>query len=282
MILNLLLIGLFASLNPQQTHIADQTQGLFSLEGAVIQGGLIKGIVKPGTQVYLDDQQVQVSDDGQFIIGFGRDEAQPKTLKFITDQGDTQTEIIEIQKRDYQIQHIDGLPPAQVTPPKEVLERIRDDARRVSAARNRADARSDFFNGFIWPAKGPISGVYGSQRVLNGKPSRPHYGVDVAADTGSPVIAPADGLITLADPDLYYSGGTIILDHGHGLSSTFLHLSQIDVEVGEVIKRGDPIGKIGATGRATGPHLDWRMNWGKVRIDPEALLKVLTVKATEE
>ena len=129
----------------------------------------------------------------------------------------------------------------------------------------------DALAGFQWPAIGPISGVYGSQRIYNGTPRSPHYGVDVAVPTGTPVLAPSSGVVTLAEPDLFYSGGTIILDHGFRLSSSFLHLSKVHVAVGQEVKQGELIGEVGATGRATGPHLDWRMSWRNQRIDPQLL-----------
>jgi murein DD-endopeptidase MepM/ murein hydrolase activator NlpD len=167
---------------------------------------------------------------------------------------------------------VDGLPPQTVTPDPEALERIREEAAMVGNARARRDERSDFAGDWAWPATGRLSGFYGSQRVLNGEPRRPHFGVDVAAPEGSPVYAPADGIITLAHPDMYFSGGTIVLDHGHGLSSSFLHLSAIEVEAGTTVKQGDLIGRIGMTGRASGPHLDWRMNWLDKRVNPQPLV----------
>ena len=142
----------------------------------------------------------------------------------------------------------------------------------VATARQHRDNQAYYSQGFAWPAKGRISGVYGSQRVLNGEPRRPHFGLDIAAPEGTNVFAPADGLITLTHPDMYFSGGTIILDHGQGLSSTFLHLSKILVEAGTFVKQGDLIARIGATGRASGPHLDWRMNWLDRRVDPQPLM----------
>jgi len=180
---------------------------------------------------------------------------------------------IVIQKRDYKIQKIFGLPPSKVTPRKpETLKRIRAENAMAKEARKLVDDRLDFTESFIWPVIGPISGVYGSQRVLNGEPRRPHFGIDIAKPTGTPVKAPASGIVTMAHPDMFFSGGTLILDHGHGLSSSFLHLSEILVKVGDSIKQGDIIAKIGATGRVTGAHLDWRMNLGKKRVDPELLV----------
>jgi murein DD-endopeptidase MepM/ murein hydrolase activator NlpD len=244
----------------------------FELDGEPIQGGLIFGKTEPGAEVYLDDTRVMVSGEGAFVIGFGRDETGERKLS-ITEPGASKEIItLPVAARDYDIERVDGLPPKTVTPDPESLERIRKEGAMVSNARSRRDSRTDYAEGFEWPAGGRISGVYGSQRVLNGEPRRPHYGLDIAAPTGSPVYAPAAGIITLAEPDLYFSGGTIILDHGQGLSSSFLHLSKVLVETGAEVKKGDVIAEIGATGRASGPHLDWRMNWLNRRVDPQLLM----------
>lgn len=242
------------------------------LDGTAVQGGLIFGQTKADSRVFLDDSEVMVSADGRFVIGFGRDETGSRTLR-VSEPTDSEVSLtLEVAPREYQIERVDGLPPKTVTPDPEAAQRIREEGAMVASARALRDERSDYSDGFSWPAQGRISGVYGSQRVLNGEPRRPHFGLDIAADTGNPVHAPADGIITLAHPDLYFSGGTIILDHGQGLSSTFLHLSRILVETGASVKKGDLIAEIGATGRASGPHLDWRMNWLNRRVDPELLL----------
>lgn len=242
------------------------------LTGEAIQGGLIFGQAEPGSIVMLDDTGVTISGDGYFVIGFGRDESGTRELRVDLPGGDSFSKSMTVRPRDYAIERVDGLPPSKVTPDPAATARIREDARMVATARQHRDKESYYTQGFIWPAKGRISGVYGSQRILNGEPRRPHFGLDIAAPTGTEVHAPADGLITLTHPDMYYSGGTIILDHGQGLSSTFLHLSKILVEGGEFVKQGDLIGLIGATGRASGPHLDWRMNWLDRRVDPQPLL----------
>jgi len=245
----------------------------FELRGEAVQGGLLFGHCSPGCSVFLDDSGIQVSPDGRFVIGFDRDETGERSLR-ISEAGEAeQIQNLVVATRQYDIERVDGLPPKTVTPDPEALERIRREAAMVAGARARRDARADYAAGFAWPATGRISGVYGSQRILNGEPRRPHYGLDIAAPTGSPVHAPADGVITLAHDDLYYSGGTIVLDHGQGLSSTFLHLSRILVEVGDTVQQGDLIGEIGATGRASGPHLDWRMNWLDRRVDPQLLMQ---------
>jgi len=245
----------------------------FELQGEAVQGGLLFGQCTPGCSVFLDDTGVQVSPDGRFVIGFDRDETGERSLR-ISEAGEVvQVQNLVVATRQYDIERVDGLPPKTVTPDPEALERIRREAAMVASARARRDVRADYATGFAWPATGRISGVYGSQRILNGEPRRPHYGLDIAAPTGSPVHAPADGVITLAHDDLYYSGGTIVLDHGQGLSSTFLHLSRILVEAGDSVRQGDLIGEIGATGRASGPHLDWRMNWLDRRVDPQLLMQ---------
>jgi murein DD-endopeptidase MepM/ murein hydrolase activator NlpD len=242
------------------------------LVGEPIQGGLIFGQVRADSEVRLDDVPVLVSDQGHFVLGFGRDETGSRQL-WISEPGlEPQVTVLPIKAREYRIEHVEGLPQRTVTPDPEAAERIREEARMVASARSRRDARADYRSGFSWPSEGRISGVYGSQRVLNGTPARPHYGVDVAAPTGSPVYAPADGVVTLTHPDMYYSGGTIVLDHGQGLSSTFLHLSEVLVEAGQHLRQGELIGRVGMTGRASGPHLDWRMNWFDRRVDPQRLV----------
>ncbi|MBT8064344.1 MAG: M23 family metallopeptidase [Gammaproteobacteria bacterium] len=247
--------------------------GAAELRGEPIQGGLMFGRAAPGSEVLLDGQAVMVSDEGDFVIGFGRDESGERTLLIREPGHDEDVRVLAVAPRDYRIERVDGLPQRTVTPDPEALERIRQEGAMVSNARARRDGRTDYAAGFDWPARGRVSGVYGSQRVLNGEPRRPHFGLDIAAPTGSPVYAPADGIVTLAHPDLYFSGGTIILDHGQGLSSSFLHLSKIHVEAGTSVKQGELIAEIGATGRASGPHLDWRMNWLDRRVDPQLLVE---------
>ncbi|GAB5378797.1 MAG: M23 family metallopeptidase [Aliiglaciecola sp.] len=242
------------------------------LDGEFTQGSLIRGKAPSQTQIWLNDKALKVSQQGYFAFGFGRDAKLQHELKWVDVDGKTQVKDIVLHKRDYQVQRIEGLPPKMVTPPEEVLARIKQDNRQVAQARKMDDDRIDFMQSFIWPSDGPISGVYGSQRVLNGQPKRPHFGVDVAAPVGTPVYAPADGVVTLWVPDMYYSGGTMIIDHGHSISSTFLHLHAGHVKVGDRVKQGQLVAEIGATGRVTGAHLDWRMNWGSERIDPELLV----------
>ena len=244
-----------------------------TLEGGFTQGGMLIGHGAQGAQVWQDGKKVRVSGQGLFLLGFGRDAPATSELKIRHADGREETRTLKVARREYRIQRIDGLPKRKVTPrSKEDLKRIRDDYVAVRKARANDDPREDFLSGFMWPVEGPISGVYGSQRVLNGKPRRPHFGVDIARPTGTRVAAPADGIVTLAAPDLFFSGGTLIIDHGHKLSSSFLHLSRILVEEGQRVKKGEPVAEIGATGRVTGPHLDWRMNLRDHRIDPQLLV----------
>lgn len=244
-----------------------------TLKGEFVQGGLVIGQTRPGSQVTYDKQVIRVSPKGNFVIGFNRDEPKTVELKIVTPDDETISKELRVKKREYQIQRIDGLAKSKVSPRKpEVLARIRKEGSQAAQARKLDDERSDYLETFIWPTKGRISGVYGSQRVLNGKPRRPHFGVDVAAPIGTDVVAPVSGVITLANPDMFFSGGTLILDHGHGLSSTFLHLSKLLVKPGDRVRQGDLIARVGATGRVTGAHLDWRMNLFKRRVDPQLLV----------
>ena len=246
-----------------------------TLSGNLTQGGLVSGRVAQDATVFLDGRQLDVLGDGTFVAGFGRDAPQSARLT-VQERMQTCEQTLTIARRNYQIQRVEGVPQETVTPPPERLERIARERARVGAAKGRHLLRPDLLRdalaGFSWPAVGPISGVYGSQRFYNGVPRSPHYGIDIALPTGSPVTAPSGGIVTLAENDLFYSGGTIILDHGYGLSSSFLHLSKLLVEVGQEVRTGELIGEIGASGRATGPHLDWRMSWRGERIDPQYLV----------
>lgn len=245
---------------------------VLEFEGEAVQGGMMVGQAPPGSSVKVDGNSVLTSDDGRFLVAFEREQTEPTRVEVTLPTGMRLERRLEPAPRNFDIQRIDGLPQEQVTPPESVLERIRNDARQARKARERRDARSDWSNGFDWPLTGPITGVYGSQRILNGEPRNPHWGIDIAAPTGTPVKAPAPGVVTLAHPDMYFSGGTLFIDHGHGLVSAFLHLDAIHVEAGEAIERGQVVAEVGATGRATGPHLDWRMNLRGVRIDPALLV----------
>ncbi len=251
---------------------APASAGELRLDGPLIQGGLVRGATEPAAEVYFEGQRVRVSPDGQFLIGFGRDDTGPFTLEVRHPDGSSSHRHLDVAKREYDVQRIDGLPPAMVTPGPDVIARIRRENAVIAEVRARDTGEAMFAGGFVWPAIGPISGVYGSQRILNGEPRRPHYGVDVAAPAGAPVTAPADGVVALAEPDLYYTGGTVMLDHGHGLTSVYSHMSEVGVIVGARVRQGDVIGRVGATGRVTGAHLDWRVNLFKTRLDPALMV----------
>ncbi|GAB4116252.1 MAG: M23 family metallopeptidase [Wenzhouxiangellaceae bacterium] len=246
---------------------------LIELLTTPVQGALVIARTDPAASVALDGSHLPVTADGRFVFGFGRDANRQSLLHARTPDGREQSLLIQPAARQYAVERIDGLPPATVTPPPELSARISREAALVAAARRNTRRSDDWAMPFIWPAKGRISGVYGSQRVLNGEPRRPHFGVDVAAPVGTEVVAPAAGMVVLAEADLYYSGGTVIIDHGDGVTSTFLHLHAVEVSPGQQLDQGTRIGSIGATGRATGPHLDWRMNWRDQRVDPRLLLK---------
>ena len=263
-----LLVGLLMLLAaPSPAPAAELT-----LQGALTQGGLIFAQSQPGAAASLDGQPLRVTPDGRFIFGFGRDAPPDATLTVTWPDGRVETRRLQIAQRDYDIQRIDGIKKDYVSPPQEVLARIRADSEAAARARAADRPETDFDSGFAWPARGPISGVYGSQRILNGEPRQPHFGVDVAGPVGTPVRAPADGVVTLAHPDMYYSGATLIIDHGHGLSSSFLHLDAIQVTEGQKVRQGEVVALMGKSGRVTGPHLDWRMNWRDQRIDPALLV----------
>ncbi len=237
------------------------------------QGSLIVGRILVDGDVYFKDQKLPLTETGEFVFGVGRDSELDLEIQVKRPSG-TELFPLSIAKREWKIERVDGLPPSKVNPTSpETLARIKKEAALVRKARQGTSFQTAFMMQFIKPAEGRISGVYGSQRILNGEPKRPHFGLDIANKVGTPVIAPADGVVTLAEKDLFYSGGSVIVDHGYGISTTYIHLNSLAVEVGQEIKQGETIGGIGATGRATGPHLDWRLNWYNTRLDPQLLLK---------
>ncbi len=252
--------------------VADASDYFLQLKGTPVQGALIIAKTNPQAEVKVDNSATAVTEEGYFIFGFGRFDEQDKTIA-ITHQGHTYKTTVPVQTRDFPTERIDGLPANKVNPPASTLARISKESAQVKNARAVWSEQKAFLESFIWPAEGRVSGVYGSRRILNGEPKRPHYGMDIANVTGSPVIAPASGVVTMAVNDHYYTGGTIIIDHGYGLNSTYLHLSQVNVSEGQVLEQGQKIGEIGATGRATGPHLDWRLNIGtSLRLDPQLII----------
>ncbi len=246
--------------------------GTLDLAGRFEQGGLIRGRTEPGTQILLGGAPVRVSPEGLFVFGFGRDHGPAAVLEAVYPDGSRERRDLTVAKRQYKLQRIDGLPSKMVTPPPGVLQRIRRENARIAEIRTHDTPAVWFAGTWAWPVTGPISGVFGSQRVLNGKQRRPHFGLDIAAPAGTPVTAPTDAVVALAENDLYYTGGTVILDHGHGVTSVYSHMSAVTVKPGQRVRQGDKIGEVGSTGRVTGAHLDWRINWFKERIDPAFLV----------
>ncbi len=217
----------------------------------------------------FEGRSLRVSNEGRFLFGLGRDVAGSARVDVRYRDGGTQRVDIPIKPREFSTERVNGLPESTVNPDPKLAERIAREQALVTKARARDDARQDFRFGFTWPNRGRISGVYGSQRILNGTPKNPHYGVDIAVGTGTPIHAPASGIVSFVAKDLYLTGGTVIIDHGHGLSSVFVHMSRIDVKPEQAINQGTVIGAVGMTGRATGPHLHWGMNWFDTRLDPQ-------------
>lgn len=240
---------------------------------SVPQGALVFGKVPPGSQVRYRERLLRATGYGTVAFGVGRDETGPLKVDVTLPSGRMEPVSIAVTPRDWPVEHVNGVPPKTVNPPPEIAARIQREQALVTAARERDDERTDFALPFQWPVQGRISGRFGNARVYNGQPGAGHSGMDIAAPDGTPVKAPAGGVVTFASPDLYLTGGTVLLDHGHGVSSNFLHLSRIDVRVGDRIEPGQVIGAVGATGRATGPHLHWGMNWFDTRIDPLLVLE---------
>jgi len=242
--------------------------------GKFIQGHYIIGKTEPNSSVTIDKKKVKVSKDGYFAFGLDRERKYDVVIQI--EKGENKNKIIKkVQKRKYNIQRIDGLEEKKVTPPEEVYERIKKENKLIAKARE-INSDLDFFKDkFILPLDNAIiTGVYGSQRILNGKPRWPHYGIDFAGDLGTPIKAMADGIVTLAENDLYFTGATLIFDHGHGISTLYMHLDEIFVEIGDTVKQGDIIGTVGSSGRSTGPHLDVRLNWFGTRLDPATVLDI--------
>ncbi len=231
------------------------------------QGSLTLGSAPPGSLVALDGRPLKVTADGRFAFGFAYDQTKPSLITVRYPDGGGDSRAFTPTPRQYEIQHVNGLPQATVTPPREVQARIAKEAETIYLARVRETAGDDFLSGFDWPAPGIESGVFGSQRIDNGVPVAPHFGVDMAAPAGTPIYAPAAGTVTLSD-DYYLDGGFILIDHGQGVSTCYLHQSQRLAAAGDRVTRGQLIGRIGQTGRATGPHLHWAMNWFQVKLDP--------------
>lgn len=244
----------------------------FELSVPVEQGRLVLGRADPACRIHVGGREARISADGHFAFGIGRDATGAIAIEIADADGRRDLDSRPIATRRFAIQRIDGVPPAMVEPPPEIAARIARERAAIATVRARDDDRADFASAFVWPVQGRISGVYGSQRIFNGVPKAPHMGLDIAAPTGTPIVAPAPGIVTFVQPDQYLNGGVVVLDHGHGVSSTFIHMHRIDVAVGDTLATGDPVGQVGATGRTTGPHLHWGLNWFDVQLDPWPLL----------
>lgn len=259
-----------------------------TLEGNFAQGGLVFGeVLEKGTRIRLDSKNVPVDSEGNFLFGFGRDHGDSALLTIEYPDGTADTRALSIAEREFKEERINNLPSSQVNEfTQEQLSKIRKSTGKKKAARENYIDEAIWTSGFIWPTHGRISGKFGSQRILNGVPKRPHSGMDIANSVGTPVRAPASGTITLADRDMYFEGQLVFINHGQGLESALMHLSRIDVVAGQPVEKGDIIGAIGATGRATGPHLHWSLKWGTTLVDPQYLLdpefKLLSVEKPED
>ena len=268
-------VALCAALAPAALPAQDQGKAgaRIVFPASVQQGAMVIGKVPAGSRVRYAGRDLRVTPYGSVVFGVGRDATGVQQVDVVRPDGAQASASIAVTPRDWPEQRIDGVPPDTVDPPPAIAERIAREQARVVAVRTRDEPRTDFAQAFAWPVQGRVSGRVGRARVYNGQPGAPHSGMDIAAPAGTPVKAPAGGIVTFADPGLYLTGGTLVLDHGHGISSNFLHLSRIDVTVGDVVGQGDVIAAVGATGRATGPHLHWGMNWFDVRLDPQLVFE---------
>jgi len=235
------------------------------------QGDLVLATVTPGSRVTVDQREIQVDKDGYFAFGLGRNYSQDVIIEAWFSDGTGSVQTHPVFQRKYGEQHIKGLPKRMVTPDQKLAKRITQEAKLVRDARSRATPKNFFRSGLIWPVEGEVTGVFGTRRILNGEVRSPHYGIDIAASEGTAVLASADGIVRLS-AELYLSGNTTVLDHGHGISSTYLHMKTILVSQNDFVRQGAVIGYVGSTGRSTGAHLDWRINWFEVRVDPERAL----------
>jgi murein DD-endopeptidase MepM/ murein hydrolase activator NlpD len=242
--------------------------GNLTLDGTLTQGALIRGFAGPGARVALDGKKVRVAPDGHFIFGFGRDAPPHASLDVTFRDGAHLHRTLAIAPRHYDVRRINNLPPAEVTPPPETLVRIKQEAAEIDRAFAQQSDSVAFETPLKWPVTGIITGVYGSQTFLNGQARQPHLGVDITAPAGTPIKAAAAGAVTLAESGLYFTGGTVIIDHGYDLSTLYIHLQNIAVRAGDRVTQGQIIGALGATGRATGPNLHWGLVWNEVRLDP--------------
>jgi len=245
------------------------------LSGEITQGGLIVGKTQAQSTVMLNDQLLPVSSNGDYVFAFSRNDTTTYTLSITSPTGEVEQKTFTPTKREYKISRVEGISKKIMNPDPKDQKRAKEDSIAIGKVRKVSSDLTAFSNGFIAPRNARLTGVYGSQRFYNGEPKNPHYGVDYAGKIGAEVKAPADGKILLWVPDMFYSGGTMVIDHGHGITSNFLHLSDSLFNVGDMVKQGQVVAKVGNSGRVTGPHLDWRMNWHKVRFDPQLAMKII-------
>lgn len=252
-----------------------------ALQGSFTQGGLVEGRVPQGASVALDGVPVRLGEGGVFLLGFDRDAKPDATLEIHYADGSSMRRLLAIEQRHYEVQRINGLPARTVTPDAEGLRRIAADRARIAAARDIESPVLWFRGGFAWPAIGPVSGTYGTRRILNGEPRQPHFGVDVAAPIGTPVGAAGDGIVSLAESDMMLTGKTIVIDHGLGLSTVYAHLHDVAVRPGDRVETGQLIGHVGATGRVSGPHLHWGANLFQIPLDPALLVGAMPAASSQ-
>lgn len=276
-----ILVGLMLAL-PAGPAVALGGGEPLTLGGKFIEGGLVWGATDPGAHVTVSGRKLRVNQDGNFVFGLGRDAPAKVRLVVKLPDGRSVERILRIKQRKYRIQRIKGLPKAKVTPPADELKRIKAESQLLRHARSRYSSAIWYRKGFVWPVRGVITGVYGSQRILNGKPRQPHLGTDIAAATGTPVVAAATGVVTLARRGMFYTGHTVMLDHGQGVGTIYSHLSKLLVRPGQRVKKGARIGLIGATGRVTGPHLHWGLSLFGARLDPALLVGPMPKKKNKK
>ncbi len=252
------------------------------LRGDWRQGQLVIGHTEPGVQVSFNGRKLRLTPEGDFVFGLDRDEKANAELRLKLPDGTEELHRYDVAKQEWQVQRIDGLPPAKVNPPVKALARIKREQALLRAARERDSDLTGFLQPFVWPATGVISGAFGRQRILNGEPKSPHYGVDIAMPVGTRVIAPADGVVSLAAKNFYFTGGTLMIDHGHGVYSILVHLSKLLVKQGQKVKQGQLVALSGMTGRATGPHLHWGIGWFDAKIDAATLVPAMPAPVAQD
>lgn len=266
----LFLVALFSATPAAALEVA--------IGGTLEQGGLVIGTAPPGSTITFGERSVPTAADGTFLVGLGRGASASVEVKIVAPNGESETRTLAVARRDWKIDRVNGVPQNLVTPDPATAARIEEDTKLLRAARARLEQEPFYRTGFIRPAVGRISGVFGSQRILNGEPRAAHGGLDIAAPTGTPIKAAADGVVTLANPGLVLSGGTVLINHGYGLQTSYIHMSRLDVKDGQQVKQGDVIGAIGATGRVTGPHLHFSVLWFDTGLDPETVLALMPAK----